>query len=1288
MTKFLPKSRLARVACIVVALTCILGGVAYRKFFWKKSRLIDNPLANVNSVPLSHAQYMDVATAASEHVLDYAADRWSKVKDAPTFKAPEPWTFSANQLPTLSEAEIAAFKERHPLVRPIPYPYFRCLSIPSDCCATRYCDVLYCHTFLSRQYGIDGTSSFFPFSSAMNCSGDTLAIFDGRSLSPRLAAITLEGQTLDQWPMLLTFFHRGWIDHLHSWSNGDAVGYSLFEPTTVAVVEGNKCEKTVEPHTIYDTTWEGIALDLEVTKEVESFSLCITDHASVKHWIVYGEPLQNRSGWELKTLPAEGKVYFHLADERLKTPLGNLGRHNEGRLPFKSINFQVRGKKDATLRVNSLQLFDLTRAQIIKHMETMKRYNIFPVAYTYHGGCSNWANCVPLKEHRFAIDIKNHQDKAVKVFSENCLPLGATAGAPAYHSDLLAQFGCRIFVGSEVQAPFRSRFPDGTPAYVIKSRSPVIPEGSGIPKVTAHMAHFDDLGGRIAAALLEAPQFEQPCALYTHFNFYNATAFEGATQYLYLEQVKKLHPYVEEGLKLLSNCKYNLDGKRRFSDRVWVCPIGVQGRFFQAQRKLKDHAKLQDDVVSITPWVDDVTKSTFPDPNHVTQDLHGQTFYVSNAQKTRVIVGEQEITSLTRNPKDFTGRESVTIISTDYPTSILDEVDFYERNGRVVQEKASSYFVTHESYTGKRALEVELEADGSGNIAWEPMRLNTYETDYLRFAYKKRNPDAKIWIELVTVDGQRLVATEGELQGRQGWKLAPWSGPEFREVVLDFAEMQMPAKGTKIVPRQKIRSVRFGMDNGKAGDSVFFDRVEFLSARGNRTHSGKGLIIGGQLKPGLDGEVVTMRVGKETREVATSRGGWYIFHDVPVDAVVEVFCEQDGVRYRPLQGRLMQAVRNDMEQHINMNDPRCPSTPRPKRLIGMTIPDAAAPRAVLSQKLRDQYGSYFDAHSMRYYAGIPKQKWCYIAEDSTNNYGFIDRDRRFENKNKALRIVMHGECWTEGAQTYTGQHMNMLLESILSRETGVPVEVIVTATSSSSPASYALDFEKYGTKFQPDFTFVFLNQFNIIHLEPTLQMKMFGWKKENPPYQMFDFDAEGKLVSYPPDPTFAAFIVPPDAKPLVGEVPLYETFLVNEVQHPLVDRSFMLLKAIVKERYLDRMQSYDGNFGIIYGYDFRLPPYATKRGAHTVSADRWNQSVRKVCEELHIHGVDLSPHLRRDRSSRNLLWENDDHLTPLGHERFAQAIAREILSNPAFQARVHARRGIPVDGVSRPKKPN
>ena len=248
----------------------------------------------------------------------------------------------------------------------------------------------------------------------------------------------------------------------------------------------------------------------------------------------------------------------------------------------------------------------------------------------------------------------------------------------------------------------------------------------------------------------------------------------------------------------------------------------------------------------------------------------------------------------------------------------------------------------------------------------------------------------------------------------------------------------------------------------------------------------------------------------------------------------------------------------------------------------------------------------------------------------------------------------------------------------------MPVEVLVTATSSSTPASWSLTFEKYGNRFQPDLVLLFLNSFNMLHLEPTLLKSLTGWDKEHAPYKMYDFDSRGDLVEYPPDPNYGAFMTPPNPSPVAGRVPLQDTYCAVAMPPPVVSRSFQLLRAILAEQYLKRLRPRGRGLGPGDGLlqdrraVLRRAVSRPRRGLRPLARQR-----PRPLRDMHVAMLDLSADLLKEDYRNVLLWEHDDHLTPAGHYKFAQALAEQICQMPEFQSLIQKRKAEFVPAAAR-----
>ena len=1271
LSRFLHGRRRMLMALLLVSVVAALGFVGRKRIqrWYVSSANSPRPLqlANVDT----WEKYRDCVADRIASPLDVPPEKWSPAVVTEPFRSPESWNFTLEDIASPMGFDKEQAVRAFPIVRPAPYPHFRLASIASDCCATTFPDVFYTHTLLSRKHGIDATSSFMPFCADRQ---PWLFLFHGESGEPQVQPVPLEGDRWDAVPLLLTYFYRGWVDHIHSWSFAPSHSYSFLTDRTLTVSPGGKAEERLDVvKTLAPSTWECLELDIQAGEGIESWEIVLTDRGDREHVITCGTPLKQRSGWEVNPVKNGKKTYLALAEERNRPQDSGLGKVRANEFVVKDAILKAAGRPGASLRFNGLIFIDVSRTAILEHAKWMKSHNLLPALSTWHGGGNSWASSVPYTSKPYPLPTESKAGKKTTVHFSNDAAWGTTLDSPTYHRDVLTDLGCWYQAQTQLEGSRDLQirnFPDGHPHYFLPTLSPRIVPPLKHLAITPNTDQFENLGYCIANGLSQPSEFGSPIAIYLHFNRYSQDAFEPAVgEPMQMHLVKRLHPNSEAALRLLSDCKYDLNGTLKFHQRTAVYPIGAQARFLQMQRKLAAFAKREDNKIVIMPWKDEVTGQTTPSREFVSQDLQGQTFYVPHSQSAKLFVGDSEIRSLVRNPSDFTGRESITVADTTRPIIVFDEVDLHEMNGRVMQENASYRYRSGKGYHGNHSFEVVVDKDGTGHIDWEPFALDMYETDYFRFAFKKSNAKSIASIELIASDGTRFVATEGELGGLQGWSIHRHASSDYQEVVLDFAQMTMPSSGRKVVPRKQLRAVRFKLADAKAGDAAMFDQVEFLSVRGTRPHAGDGFVIGGRLVPGSDGEKVRLRIGNKVRSEVTQRGGWFMFAGVPPGAVIELSHERDGVEFYPVQGRVVQSSANSLEYHIHTSDPRCPSVPRPMELIGQSVPARmAASDTEHATFATPQPNPAQNAIHRR--IGEAGSKWSRFAETKSNLLGFLERDRFFDNPDGAVRIIIQGSYQIEGGDCMTSQRTSAVLESMLRRRTGVPIETFALPAAGGSPAEHAASYDSVGKKFGADLTVLLLAPSNLIALESSLLEKAEEWKDEQGAIWTADFGREGSLRLIPPhkENVHAARRLLAKKHPVADGVPLESAFFATGPQPPSVEKAIRLLKAILREKYLSDARQPRKTVAIAFGYDDPITNFSGKVGGATLDRAVWYAAMRDVCRECCVHSIDLSA-FRRNRNAAfdPSSWEFDRAFSPAGHHRLASALAESILDWPEFK---------------------
>ena len=1179
------------------------------------------------------------------------------------FHVPGPYNFTLDDIPVQTEDEMNEIGLQNPIVRKMPYPYYSALSIPSDACATNLESLFYTQSEISRKFGLDLTSSFFIHSDYSYANQDP-AFFAQDKLQFANSMIQIEGNQIDRFALLLNSFYRGWIDHLHSWSNGGLYGTPL-APSVVVGCDTNEVVNLDLYKYPDGFVFKGLVINVKISGKVNKLKIVFLDNLNVNHEKSWSFPLQKKPEWEMYhgTIPLI--IDF---DEEFESEA-------KGIHFLKKFKISAKGDSNASVEVKAIVPFSITRNMIKNQIKLLKRMNILPVGWSFHGGSSSWVMMLkdisaPSNTVEQYIPVKLG-DKEVLIKRDT---YGAKKGSPAYCGDIIHDFGCTI-LNNLINPEDKSFTMEGEYQVVdnkkyFLNRRWYYYKDVAVPKLNpTPMAWMGELGRQIAGFLQDYSKYGNYGYIYTHYNIFPPEAFTPvAASAIYMPALKRFHPYTIEAMNVLAQAKYDIYGHSKPWQRIWSAPFSTISRHQMMMNNLGSHVERKGNDIFIESWKDEVTGSLFPQKEFVTQDLHGATFYLPSSKDARVYIDDEEITSFKRNPKDFTFQESVTIVDTSTPTSVFDEIDFYERNGRVIRSGVSYFFQRRNASSGVYSLEVQANSNMGGSVKWEPYKLNSHETDYLRFWYKKTNPKSRIFISWKALDMQKteFFATDGDLNGKQGWVIPYYEDSLYHEVILDFADMKPPETGKKIIPRCDIESISFGIQKCIEGDSVFFDRVEFLSARGVRPHSkNNGFVIGGQVQPAKDGISVTISFGNQEIIKETAQGGWFIFENIPKEAVFSLTCKLSNVEYYPARGRLCQAIKNDIEYNIFTNDKKANSIPRAfENIEDKEITAAMKSRSVgAPEGMKKEYGSLFGAHSMIFYAGLPGWPLQYVAEDQANNFGFLDKDRRFENKDNSFRILLLGDCWTEGLQTTVNQHYGTLLESKLRRRLDRNVEVITYATSNATIGTNTIAYEKYGKRFKPNLIILPSTSYGTVTMNGEIQKKIIGWDHKHSPYRMFDFDNRGRLIKYEADEAYPAFT----EKPIPvssGQIPW--NFLLN-VEGTLskdAEKAIKLTSEVLSQYYIEPAKDYQGQVIVFYGY-YPGYWYSGKYVDDRVSDNYFYQRMENLCNEVGAIPLNLKPHLefimKEKEPIKVLTWEQDGHLSPTGNYILSEILFKNIV---------------------------
>jgi hypothetical protein len=133
-------------------------------------------------------------------------------------------------------------------------------------------------------------------------------------------------------------------------------------------------------------------------------------------------------------------------------------------------------------------------------------------------------------------------------------------------------------------------------------------------------------------------------------------------------------PYLEpEPLHLLQDQMFGFTDGARERGRLWFTRGTTLYEYALMLRSVGQHVHRDGpDIVRISSWVDPVLQCRLP---HSASQLYGLTFYVDDADLAEVFLDGRSIECVIRNPRDETGRPSVTIAECEIRHVLFEQLD-------------------------------------------------------------------------------------------------------------------------------------------------------------------------------------------------------------------------------------------------------------------------------------------------------------------------------------------------------------------------------------------------------------------------------------------------------------------------------------------------------------------------------------------------------------------------------------------------------------------------------------
>jgi len=823
-------------------------------------------------------------------------------------------------------ATTPAQADENPNIRSLPYPFSHVVSFSSDVDMQRPWHGAAMHRVFNEELGLTISDSLWPQGSEYSS-----ALFLGPSTMNR----TPSGVgTQPTFALLLREWHRGNIDHFHSWQeDGVLQARTDIEPplalTSARVsyelppVHQTLREQNAQNFRLYFSAPPPLDLTIVVhDAQGRSLSLPVVERSR-------GENIQlevGTFGWIVEVIipriqansPPVRRSPRSLVEEVI--PQLRAGSSSLAVSPMQINRIELIAPSCAAgcnTNLIRIERDHFSRQTVLAQLPWLEQWNIRPALITSHGGNTLIQNYgikgrtleLPRTEGTFLAD------KSTVVSRE---PLADRKESHAYHSDILRRLSVLGVwpyypaVGTDLFRPASTGKADiGWPALTTSysslynvPRTIVVVDNSNedafaesLRKIAPDMpvetrrrlycgvACTADQGDALPLLISQSIYLIDAGEKVRHFWYSHfgsgSTAFKASPE-------QPLTPNVLLWMRRLANLIYDFDRSVGEQRRVWSPPANSWLRYQIMKSGVQKHVKIGESGsdVEITPWQDAVTQITMPDLLASTRDLHGLTIYVADPDKASIHVAGREVHSFTRNPPDASGRGSVTIVDDNTPTSLIGPIALQERGGVEVLNGDFQDVVPGRDYVSLIA-----DAEGRAQVAFTPWQLELWNISHIQLAFRKLRATqgesmpfrGGLKIELSMDDGGTIALAEAPQladPSSSTWLLANTATNEqWQRVTLDVARLAWP--DVKLdeanwrrppLPIGRVRKISISLAGARAGERIDIGELLAFRPSGNGEAPGGAKLVAGRVT--TDGlapaALIPVEAESEDGEVATT----------------------------------------------------------------------------------------------------------------------------------------------------------------------------------------------------------------------------------------------------------------------------------------------------------------------------------------------------------------------------------------------------------------------------------
>ncbi|MFM9975217.1 MAG: hypothetical protein ACKVON_11695 [Beijerinckiaceae bacterium] len=653
-----------------------------------------------------------------------------------------------------------------------------------------------------------------------------------------------------------------------------------------------------------------------------------------------------------------------------------------------------------------------------------------------------------------------------------------------------------------------------------------------------------------------------------------------------------------------------------------------------------------------------------PDQNSLEASGNGDLSARIATLEKLALSGNQNVTNRLPLISDYRGSGAAVF-------AMIDAVGPYRKNG--LYEVYGGSF--RERRSGPvRVMEAQFEiSHDEGWLIWSPDDSPARDATHLSIEFAESPKAGKITVGFVLDDGQVVsysLDTGAATPGPAGL-LASLLPKDMTELANAKQPIALPKpSGNKMIvalPPHMLLKLRNGQRNqishwffkvnGAAGTSVHLRQMALIRPAQPATSAGvtlSGRVAGADYPPGTQIELLNEAGGISQQSLATD--GAFAFTGVDPEQVVSLRVRHPRILHYATLGRwfVPSYSRNDIlvdlaPRYIN-SDGHAPD-PSKARFVGPRVPSPAS--------------ALYEPHARQYWPGGSVIQE-YDSTTFTNNHGYLDRDRFFDNPDKCVRLASTGGSDMVALQVRPHEKFNIILEETLGVALGKCVEVISAGADNGDLGTNYPRIRDYTSKFNVAHTLVSMASGLVYQVNPQMLRDGLGMDPENSALPNFYYDKNGVFSFRGASAVFPVFMTKPTHPEYAKGIPFSYTLSVPfEVMPDAGKEAFRYWTEIVN--YIERKHP-GQNFVFHTGVDqaqCRKNCEATltlEDGRKVLSGSRgYVNTLNQYCTQNSYKCINPSFSEFYKEKPSLLTFEYDNHYSLLGHQWLAEQLTAPMV---------------------------